>query len=265
MLEPTLRSVLLVPLILTSCTAEPERATRASGSPPASAQGCSAGSQQACSCAGGQSGMRVCSATANWEDCRCQQPMAQEASAPTLLPPPAMMPAGSAAAGRQARAMGCSPGDYEGEYSCDITLPGDLPFFVAGRVAFSLERDETTQRDCKPGAEFCEDLVIARDSGALSAQAALVYAFSAKLDGGLDCKSGEFRASLVDGIWGLLDGSVDPSAAPRVLDPPTGRFDGSLQGSHARSSGETISGTWMLYDHDNEIRCVGPFNARLNP
>jgi hypothetical protein len=159
--------------------------------------------------------------------------------------------------------LGCKPGRYEGTYTCEIALlEGSFMYFtVEGRVAFTLERDTKTVQDCMIGSEFCADLVISKDSGFMSAQAAGIYAFGATLDGGLDCRSGQFRAAAINGVWGLIDGVADTSAPPKVLDPPLGMFDGSLEGNHTRAAVESIGGTWNLYEHGLDARCVGPFNA----
>ena len=90
-----------------------------------------------------------------------------------------------------------------------------------------------------------------------------MFAFAAKLDGGLDCRTGEFRAQAADGRWGVLDLEKDPNEPPAVVEPAIGLFDGNLVGSVMQAVGKTIEGTWNLYDHDNDLRCMGPFSVSL--
>jgi hypothetical protein len=172
------------------------------------------------------------------------------------------------AAGRTATALGksdCQPGVYKGSYSCEVDY-GGFPIQVDGEVVFTLESVQT--QSCAPGAEFCGDLVISKNSGTLQGQAMLVLGFETTLDGALDCSKRTFRATAVDGRWGAPV-AVDPGkpeGAWKVSDPPFGTFSGELMGSHAASAaGQTIQGSWSLHELSMDLRCDGPFMVSLQP
>lgn len=160
----------------------------------------------------------------------------------------------------------CKSGQYRGTYSCDLEVFG-IPSTLEGNVSFVLEIDETVMPgECQ--AEFCPDLVIAAGTGTLFGAAGDTgWAFQGKLDGGLDCESGEFRASIPDGVYGLagLSDPNDPSSVVIVADPPLGNFDGMLSGMHANGSPERIAGDWDLADAADFARCTGPFMVELMP
>jgi len=162
----------------------------------------------------------------------------------------------------------CSPGLYLGTYSCDITLFGLLPVPLAGDVSFNLSINESTvDRMCDPADEFCSDLVISENGGTLFGLAFGFYGFETMLEGALDCTTGEFRASGVDGRWGtaISTDPNDPNALLTVEDPPMGTFDGSLMGMHTTDTTESISGNWDLTDSINALNCAGPFTVTLQP
>jgi hypothetical protein len=158
----------------------------------------------------------------------------------------------------------CSGGVYLGTYNCTIDIAG-IRSPLEGDVSFALEIDQAVA----PGqcdAEFCPDLVIAAGSGTLFGLAGLT-GFEAELDGGLDCQTGEFRASAPNGIYGI-PGSIDPDdpdALWTVLDPPLGTFMGSLTGMHASGPVERITGEWDLVEPAISTRCAGPFMVELQP
>jgi hypothetical protein len=110
--------------------------------------------------------------------------------------------------------------------------------------------------------------VIAAGTGTLFGAAGDTgWAFQGKLDGGLDCESGQFRASVPDGVYGLAGTSDpnDPNALITVADPPLGEFDGMLSGTHTNGSPERIAGDWDLVDIAELARCTGPFMVELQP
>ena len=163
----------------------------------------------------------------------------------------------------------CSPGLYLGTYSCDITLFGLLPVPLAGDVSFNLSINETTvDRECDEADEFCSDLVISENGGTLFGFAGGYIGFETTLQGALDCSTGEFRATGVDGRWGnaISTDPNDPDALWTVEDPPMGMFDGELTGMHTKSgTGETIAGNWDLMENTMDITCAGPFTVTLQP
>lgn len=179
---------------------------------------------------------------------------------------PSQLGSGGARAAMPAQHSGCKGGEYVGKYNCDLDVLG-IPSTLEGDVSFELKIDETVM----PGAcddEFCPDLVIARGSGTLFGVAGDTgWAFQAELEGGLDCMTGEFRASAPNGIYGLA-GSDDPSkpdALTTVADPPLGNFNGMLSGMHASGPPEAIQGDWYLADAADFAHCTGPFMAELQP
>ena len=156
----------------------------------------------------------------------------------------------------------CKGGQYRGRYTCDLEVFG-IPTTLEGDVSFMLEIDETrVPGNCQ---EFCPDLVIAEGSGTLFGVAGDTgWAFEAKLDGGLDCQKGEFRATAPNGIYGLAgsDDAANPNAITTVLDPALGNFDGMLTGKHSGPP-ERIAGDWDLTDVADLARCTGPFMVEL--
>lgn len=162
----------------------------------------------------------------------------------------------------------CSPGLYLGTYECEITLFGLLPVPLAGDVSFNLSINESTvERECDETDEFCSDLVISENGGTLFGLAGFV-GFETKLQGALDCSTGEFRASGVDGRWGnaISTDPNDPDALWTVEDPPMGMFDGELSGMHEKNgASETIAGSWDLTENTMDITCAGPFTVTLQP
>jgi hypothetical protein len=159
----------------------------------------------------------------------------------------------------------CEGGRYVGRYNCSLDVIG-IPSTLDGDVSFVLEIDETIV----PGQcdEFCPDLVIAEGSGTLFGVAGDTgWAFQGELDGGLNCQTGEFRATAANGIFGLA-GSTDPSKPDElttVLDPPLGAFDGTFSGMHGAGPPERITGNWDLAEVADFARCTGPFMVQLQP
>ena len=127
----------------------------------------------------------------------------------------------------------------------------------------------TIDGECESGEEFCPDLVISENGGTLYGIAAGigVWGFETMLDGALDCTTGEFRATGFDGRWGeaVSTDPTDPDALWTVADPPSDTFEGELNGTHASSPVETISGQWLLREGGFDISCAGPFTVTLQP
>ncbi len=176
--------------------------------------------------------------------------------------------AGSAGAGpaMPAPQSSCKSGQYLGTYTCNLEVIG-IPAVLDGDVSFLLEIDETVvPGDCD--AEFCPDLVIAEGTGTLFGLAGDTgWGFEGKLEGGLDCRTGQFRATAPDGVYGFA-GSTDPNdpdALWTVVDPPLGEFDGTLSGMHGGGPPEGIRGDWDLVDAAELARCTGPFMVELQP
>jgi hypothetical protein len=160
----------------------------------------------------------------------------------------------------------CKGGQYVGRYDCSLDVLG-IPSTLDGDVSFVLEIDETVvPGECD--AEFCPDLVIAEGSGTLFGIAGDTgWAFEGELDGGLDCQTGEFRATAANGVFGLAGPSdpSDPDALGTVLDPALGAFDGMFTGMHAAGPPERIAGDWDLAEVADFARCTGPFMVELQP
>lgn len=162
----------------------------------------------------------------------------------------------------------CSPGVYRGTYNCELTNNGMPAGPLEGAVQFDLAIDEATiEDDCPPDQEFCFDLVIPEGSGTLFGFVGLIVGFETQLEGGLDCRTGEFRASAVDGVWGLPVSSdpSDPNAPATIADPPSGTFDGTLEGTHNGAQPEKIEGSWDLTEMTYNYNCNGPFTVELLP
>ncbi len=171
--------------------------------------------------------------------------------------------AGSAgASGTGAPLANCDPGTYVGTYDCMLDQNGMPTFPLTGAVAFELAIDETMTNMCQPGEEFCQDLVIPEGSGTLFGFAGFI-GFETHLQGGLDCRTGEFRATAVDGIWGIpvAKDPSDPMSPLTVALPPAGMFDGTLMGTHDGGTPQKIAGTWSLVETASMTRCPGPFRV----
>ncbi|HKP55122.1 MAG TPA: hypothetical protein VJV78_00295 [Polyangiales bacterium] len=171
--------------------------------------------------------------------------------------------AGSAAPTPPEARASCRGGRYAGKYSCALEVFG-IPAALDGEVSFLLEIGQTAAPSgCQ---EFCPDLVIAKGSGTLFGLAGDTgWGFEAELQGGLDCRTGEFRATAPKGIYGLAgsNDANDPNALSTVLDPPLGDFNGMFSGMHVGGTPERITGDWDLVDAAELARCSGPFMVQL--
>lgn len=159
----------------------------------------------------------------------------------------------------------CEPGIYSGTFSCTFTgAASPFPVLVEGPVGFNLE---VSERGADPGCEeFCQDLVISSGSSKLFGVAVGVIVFEAALEGGLDCATGEFRASVNDGQFGFPV-PVDPNdvfGEVTVAQPPIGHISGLLGGVHSGTSVQGIAGDWALDTLDFEGSCPGPFTVQLD-
>lgn len=159
----------------------------------------------------------------------------------------------------------CDPGIYEGTFECDYAMMsggfGDaFPIHVEGPVGFDLQVAETAvDPNCQ---EFCFDLVIKEGSGKLFGLAGLM-AFEAQLEGGLDCSTGEFQATVKNGSYGgfaPVDPN-DPNGPLMVTQPPFGTFEGTMAGLHNGAVDQTIAGNWALMPVEITGSCDGPFTA----
>jgi hypothetical protein len=102
---------------------------------------------------------------------------------------------------------GCGPGRYAGTYGDGAVLGGPLEF----DLVVSTAKPAMTSR-CE---EFCPEIGIGSDGGEFSGSW-LGIEGHAKVVGGLDCRTGEFRAQLLDGYYGsppTIDGSFILMAA----------------------------------------------------
>jgi hypothetical protein len=133
----------------------------------------------------------------------------------------------------------CVAGVYVGAFTCEMkwdTLPVG---YVTGPVSFTLEQS--------PSGEF---LVI--EDGTLTGQTDFGIIFTSHLTGSLDCSADSFRATVLDGVYGV---------PPLMI----GTFAGTLEAPLDRSS-QTLAGTWSLYDEWNpEMPCTGPWDAVRQP
>lgn len=155
----------------------------------------------------------------------------------------------------------CTGGLYLGTYSCNLDIMGTQST-LEGEVSFELEvNDAAAPAGCQ---EFCPDLVIAEGSGTLFGLA-VGFGFGAKLEGGRDCQTGEFRAKAPNGSWGfgIPKDFNDPEGAWTVLDPAFGEFTGTLDGRHDSGMTESIAGDWDLTESASGNRCKGPFTTAL--
>jgi hypothetical protein len=228
-------------LLLAACSADTNAAPREASEPEQATMNAQPSS----------AGARTGEASANDFGNSTAQPAAQAGGA---APVPREAGGASGAA--------CTGGLYLGTYDCELDLFG-LKSPLMGDVSFALEIDETeAANDCD--AEFCPDLVIASGTGTLFGLAGF-WGFEAVLEGGLDCTTGEFRASAPDGVWGGAGSSdpSDPDALWTVLDPPAGMFFGSLTGQHGQGPPERIDGDWHLSETASGIQCTGPFMVAL--
>jgi hypothetical protein len=111
--------------------------------------------------------------------------------------------AGSNAAATTQSGAGCAPGMFSGSY--DIGLLG------TGPISFDLIANDPATSSAVPCQEFCPELVVSSEGGGFSADWFGVFSGVAKLKGGLDCHTGEFRAELVAGRYGIDPNSTDPN------------------------------------------------------
>ncbi len=141
----------------------------------------------------------------------------------------------------------CQPGTYSGTFTCDYVGPGidpSAPFVATGPVVFTLQPSQN--------GEFLEIV-----DGHIDGDADVVFNFTAKLVGELDCKTNTLTGMATEGAYGLGD-----ATALQV-----GAFEGTLSGSLDRSS-VTLSGDWNMMITDGlgaGGACVGPWSATWMP
>lgn len=161
----------------------------------------------------------------------------------------------------------CMPGKYVGTYKCMLEMNGMPSIPLEGSVAFDLAITQTKTQDCAATNEFCFDLVIDKGSGKLFGFAVGFFGFETSLEGGLNCQTGEFQAKGVDGIWGfpMSTNPSDPNAPLTVAKPPSGTFDGEMEGMHVAGPPQKIEGTWLLHESAMMLSCPGPFTVERKP
>ena len=227
---------------------------------------CTAGQTRACACADGSPGTQRCDS--QWTACECVSPDPPDFG--EQPPPVAGTSGGVVDAGPIPSDRSCKPGFYLGTYSCDVELFG-LPVPLMGDVSFNLSvNEDMVAGNCPPSEEFCPDLVISENSGTLFGLANFI-GFETQLDGALDCETGEFRATGVDGRYGnpVSTDPNDPDALLTVEEPPLGMFDGMFMGTQKPGSAgasDSIEGLWNLVDITiSGLSCEGPFQVELQP
>ena len=254
--------IVVAALACTACSSESNSTARngASGAAPQ----CAAAAMQSCACATG-TGTQTCSTAGTWNACECTAAPPDENFNPDPVTTPIVDAGGPMVPTGNERP--CTPGFYLGTYDCELTILG-LPVPLSGDVSFNLSINEmTVDQECPPSEEFCPDLVISENGGTLYGIGAGFYGFETMLQGALDCTTGEFRATGIEGRWGnaISTDPNDPDALWTVEDPPQGMFDGVLMGMHNKSANETISGTWDLTETAMDVTCAGPFTVTLQP
>lgn len=138
---------------------------------------------------------------------------------------------------------GCAPGVYSGDY--DIGLLG------TGPITFTLVASQPASSSSVPCQEFCPELVVSSDGGQFKASLADTFEGSAKLTGGLDCRTGEFRVEMVDGqfSFGAPDDPMDLQLG-ELTGEFTGHFDAnapaSIKGDIKCNAGIDVDGTFSV-------------------
>lgn len=138
---------------------------------------------------------------------------------------------------------GCAPGVYSGDY--DIGLLG------SGPIMFTLVASQPASSSSVPCQEFCPELVVSSDGGEFKASLIDTFEGSAKLQGGLDCRTGEFRVEMVDGQYSF-GAPNDPNALQ--LGELTGEFTGhfsagapaAIKGDIKCNAGIDVEGTFSV-------------------
>ncbi|MDB4973447.1 MAG: hypothetical protein JWN48_1788 [Myxococcaceae bacterium] len=144
----------------------------------------------------------------------------------------------------------CLPGRYVGKYTCEGSA------FPEGPLEFVLAINE---KPPGPGCfEFCETLVVKEGTGTLRGDWTVV-AFEGNLQGGLDCKTGVFKASVINGVWGL------PPAAPGGHVVPLDTFEATITANYGKPSGspERIDGRWSIKAGVAAEGCTGDVRLQL--
>ena len=138
----------------------------------------------------------------------------------------------------------CRPGVYTGMYTIDLLGSGPIVFDLVPGPANS---------GSVPCQEFCPELVLSSDGGGFTASW-LGFEGRAKLNGGLDCRTGEFRAEMVDGQFGISADPSDPNAPLLLGGDLIGRFTGrfsagtepGIAGDIACNAGLDIEGAFSV-------------------
>jgi hypothetical protein len=136
-------------------------------------------------------------------------------------------------------------GRYAGTYQC--------PIFGGGPISFQLVVNDAATPDQRCIDGFCRDLVISPGGGDLSGNW-VAFAFQGHLEGGMDCRTGEFRASVTEGQWGL------PPANPGDPLVQTGTITGTVTGNHSAGPPQQITGIMALTPNIG-LTCPSPFTV----
>lgn len=136
----------------------------------------------------------------------------------------------------------CKAGHYVGTYSCNVTGPNG--FGADGGIQFPLTGPVDLRLAQSQSGEF---LTV---SGGTLKSAAGILALDASLDGTLNCQSGAFGGTLLNGTL-----SIPPF-------PPGGTFSGDLSATFV-SDGPKLVGSWTLVGEGQYAgySCTGPWTA----
>lgn len=143
----------------------------------------------------------------------------------------------------------CQAGVYGGTFDCTF-VPDPMMFGdgvgtidVSGPISLTLVQSMN--------GEFLEI-----SDGNLDAVAQLFFGFHAKLDGQLDCKSDQLKATAADGMWALGDPSM-----PIV---PGGTFGADISGM-LDPQAKQLTGQWAFTTGTIPGTCTGTWSAMYMP
>lgn len=136
----------------------------------------------------------------------------------------------------------CKAGHYVGTYNCNVTGPNG--FGADGGIQFPLTGPVDLRLAQSQSGEF---LTV---SGGTLKSAAGLLALDASVDGTLNCQSGAFSGTLLNGTL-----SIPPF-------PPGGTFSGDLSATFV-SDGPKLIGSWTLIGEGQYAgySCTGPWTA----
>jgi hypothetical protein len=117
----------------------------------------------------------------------------------------------------------------------------DIGLFGTGPIEFDLVATQPTSASAVPCQEFCPELAVGSEGGGFSSEWFGIIGGTAKLKGGLDCKTGEFRAELVDGRFGIDPNSPDPG-----VQALGGELTGHFMGRFVAGPVSSITGSLLF-------------------